>query len=125
MIECKCKSCRLKAQHTSQTRCTSCPSGAAWRKRSRIGTHWCLDRCSPWRPHHGCYAAGRIKVNHYPGTVPNQPLDINILNSVSFHTFRCSLNSSSNLRPHILVPPFPVPVRNQILVSQQTLQIEK
>lgn len=36
-------------------------------------------------------------------------------------TFKCSLNSSSNLRPHILVPPFPEP--EQAIKAQQKYEI--
>lgn len=37
-------------------------------------------------------------------------------------TFKCSLNSSSNLRPHILVPPFPEP--EQAIRAQQRYKVD-
>lgn len=39
----------------------------------------------------------------------------NVTATNKIHTFRCSLNSSSNCRPQILVPPFPVPGTKNIL----------
>lgn len=36
-------------------------------------------------------------------------------------TFRCSLNSSSNLRPHILVPPLPEPEQDLFKAQQNNI----
>lgn len=91
---------------TFQTLCTSCPDEAVWHTWRKTGSRSCWGHCLPLRP----------LLLHYAETEENKQWAmmrfVSIIWAIELDgalTFKCSLNSSSNLRPHILVPPFPVP----------------
>lgn len=122
--------------HTFQTLCTSYPDEVVWHMWWKTGNRWCLGRCLPLKPLLWHYAEmkGGVLWQWY-GIFNNNTDDMGFLRQQQEQqqqqhlleeilTLRCSLYSSSNLRPHMLVPPLPVPERFiwKLLISFQALQ---